>query len=76
MSKAIETVVYTVALYPTSVHVKCAYYEGPQLSAVNGKSIPIPATHRMWKRRLTDLLSHERDLTAAVRMWVNQLELF
>jgi hypothetical protein len=74
--KPIETIVYTVSLYETTVHIRSSYYEDGRLSGTSGQVVAIPAECRQWKRRLTDLLPYHDTLKSAVRAWVNQLELF
>lgn len=74
--KPVETLVYTISLYDASVHIKTAYYEQGQLSAVTGKTIVIPRECRDWKRRLTDLLGLDDELVRGVKLWLDQLRLF
>jgi hypothetical protein len=74
--KPIETIVYTVSLYETTVHIRSSYYEDGRLSATSAQVMPIPAECRQWKRRLTDLLRYHDTLKSAVGAWLDQLEMF
>jgi hypothetical protein len=74
--KPIESIVYTVSLYETTVHVRSSYYEDGRLSGTSGQVVPIPAECREWKRRLTDMIQYHDTLASAARAWVLQLELF
>jgi hypothetical protein len=74
--KPIETIVYTVSLYETTVHIRSSYYEDGRLSGTSGQVVPIPAECRQWKRRLTDLLQYHDTLKSAVGAWIDQLGLF